>query len=71
MSLLVRLLLMIRVEEMKGEETKKRELPAHVKTFDPENPPYQTLRLCIYMRELEEEKEEEESNKTAEPIFHK
>ena len=56
---------------MKDEEKKKRELPAHVKTFDPENPPYQTLRLCIYMRELEEEKEEEELNKTAEPIFHK
>jgi hypothetical protein len=48
---------MTRIEEKKEEEKKKPELPEHVKTFDPENPPFETQRLCIYLRELEEEKE--------------
>ena len=48
---------MTRIEEKKEVEEKKPELPEHVKTFDPENPPFETQRLCIYLRELEEEKE--------------
>jgi len=43
--------------EMKDEEKEKAEIPAHVTVFDPENPPFETLHLCIYLRELEEEKE--------------
>ena len=39
------------------KENKKPEVPAHVMVFDPENPPFETLHLCIYLRELEEEKE--------------
>jgi hypothetical protein len=57
MSRLVGLLHMAVIVEKKEEEKEKPEMPAHVKTFDPENPPYQTLHLCIYLRELEEEKE--------------
>lgn len=57
MSLLVGLLYMAIIVEKKEEEKKKREMPAHVSTFDPEKPPYQTLHLCIYLRELEEEEE--------------
>ena len=48
---------MTRIEGKKDVEEKKPELPEHVKTFDPENPPFETQRLCIYLRELEEEKE--------------
>jgi len=39
------------------KENKKSKVPAHVMVFDPENPPFETLHLCIYLRELEEEKE--------------
>jgi len=39
------------------KENKKYEVPTHVMVFDPENPPFETLHLCIYLRELEEEKE--------------
>jgi hypothetical protein len=45
------------MENKKKEEKEKPEMPAHVKTFDPENPPFETQHLCIYLRELEEEKE--------------
>jgi hypothetical protein len=41
----------------KIEEKEKPVLPAHVMVFDPEKPPFETLHLCIYLRELEEEKE--------------
>jgi hypothetical protein len=45
-------------DQSKNDEDKeKHEMPAHVQTFDPENPPFSTHRLCIYLRELEEEKE--------------
>jgi hypothetical protein len=44
-------------DEKKDEEREKPEMPAHVKTFDPENPPFETQHLCFYLRELEEEKE--------------
>ena len=43
--------------ESSEKENKKYEVPAHVMVFDPENPPFETLHLCIYLRELEEEKE--------------
>jgi len=43
--------------EKQEEEKEKPEMPAHVMTFDPENPPFEIQRLCIYLRELEEEKE--------------
>ena len=43
--------------EKREEQKKKPEVPAHVTTFDPEKPPFETLHLCIYLRELEEEKE--------------
>jgi len=62
---------MTRTEEKKDEEKQKPEMPAHVKTFNPENPPYETQRLCIYLRELEEEKEKEELKKGADPTLHK
>ena len=45
------------MENKKEEAKEKLEIPAHVQTFDPENPPFVTQRLCIYLRELEEEKE--------------
>jgi hypothetical protein len=45
------------VEKKKEEKKEKPELPVHVKTFDPENPPFKTIRMCIYLSELEEEKE--------------
>lgn len=44
-------------DEKKDEERDKPGMPLHVQTFDPENPPFVTQRLCIYLRELEEEKE--------------
>jgi hypothetical protein len=44
-------------KENSDKETEVAELPAHVRTFDPENPPFSIHRLCIYLRELEEEKE--------------
>jgi len=43
--------------EKKDEKKEKPELPAHVMVYDPEKPPFETLHLCIYLRELEEEKE--------------
>jgi hypothetical protein len=45
------------IVEKKEEEKEKPEVPAHVTVFDPEKPPFQTLHLCIYLREMEEEKE--------------
>lgn len=57
MSRLVGSLYMAGIEDKKEEEKEKPQMPAHVKTFDPEHPPFETLRLCIYLRELEEEKE--------------
>ncbi len=43
--------------EQKERKEERPEMPSHVQTFDPENPPFVTQRLCIYLRELEEEKE--------------
>jgi len=43
--------------EMKDEEKEKAKIPAHVTVFDPENLPFETLHLCIYLRDLEKEKE--------------
>ena len=48
---------MTATSESSEKENKKSEVPAHVMVFDPENPPFETLHLCIYLRELEEEKE--------------
>lgn len=64
-------LCMTEKDERKDEERERAEMPVHLKTFDPENPPYQTLRLCVYLRELEEEKEKEEMKKGSEPALHK
>ena len=52
---------MTKIVEQKCEEKRKTEVPAHVTIFDPENPPYQTLRLCVYLRELEEENDAEKA----------
>lgn len=71
MSRLVGLLHMAVIVEKKEEEKGKPEMPAHVTAFDPEKPPYQTLNLCIYLRELEEEKEKEELEKGADLALHK
>jgi hypothetical protein len=57
MSQLVGSLYMTGIVEKKEEEKEKPEVPAHVTVFDPEKPPFQTLHLCIYLREMEEEKE--------------
>ena len=62
---------MTRTEEKKDEEKENPEMPAHVNTFNPENPPYETQHLCIYLRELEEEKEKEEPKKGPDPTLHK
>jgi hypothetical protein len=64
-------LCMTEKDEKKDEERERAEMPVHVKAFDPENPPYQTLRLCVYLRELEEEKEKEEREKRVESNLHK
>ena len=48
---------MTATSESNEEKNKKSEVPAHVMVFDPENPPFETLHLCIYLRELEDEKE--------------
>jgi hypothetical protein len=45
------------VENKKEEEREKLGIPARVTTFDPEKPPFETLHLCVYLSELEEEKE--------------
>jgi hypothetical protein len=42
---------------MGKKEKEKAEVPANVAVFDPRKPPFETLNLCIYLRELEEEKE--------------
>jgi hypothetical protein len=57
MGLLNKLVKMITItdENKKGKE--KLKVPAHVMVFDPQKPPFETLHLCIYLRELEEEKE--------------
>jgi len=57
MSPLEVLLYMTATSGSNEKENKKSEVPAHVMVFDPENPPFETLHLCIYLRELEEEKE--------------
>jgi hypothetical protein len=57
MSRLVGLLYMGGIVEKKEKEKEKTQVPAHATAFDPEKPPYQTLHLCIDLRELEEEKE--------------
>ena len=45
--------------ENKNEEKEKPEMPVHVKTFDPEKPLFEIQHLCVYLSELEEEKEHE------------
>ena len=71
MSRLVGVLYMAGIVAKKEEEKEKTEVPAHVTAFDPEKLPYQTLHLCIYLRELEEEKEKEELEKGADLALHK
>jgi len=46
--------------QKKEEEKDKPQMPAHVKTFDPENPPFELQHVCIFLSELEEAKEKEE-----------
>lgn len=43
--------------EKKEEEKVEQEMPAHVTVLDPEKPLFETQHLCVYLRELEEEKE--------------
>jgi hypothetical protein len=57
MSPLEVVLYMTATSESNEKKNKKFEVPAHVMVFDPEKPPFETLHLCIYLRELEEEKE--------------
>ena len=58
-------------DEKKDEERERPEMPEHVKVFDPENPPFVTQRLCIYLRELEEEKDGEELKKKGDATLRK
>jgi hypothetical protein len=58
------------VEEKRKKE-EKPDMPSHVQTFDPQNPPFVTQRLCIYLRELEEEKEKEALKQGTDPTLHK
>lgn len=43
--------------EEKEEEKRETRMPAHVTVFDPERPLFETQHLCVYLSELEEEKE--------------
>jgi len=43
--------------DKKEEEKEKPEVPGQAAVFDPQKPPFETLHLCNYLRELEEEKE--------------
>lgn len=45
------------MEDREEEEKVEQRIPGHGMVFDPENPPFETQRLCIYLRELEEGKE--------------
>ncbi len=56
---------------MQTKEGEKPKMPAHITIFDPENPPFVTQRLCIYLRELEEEKEKETLKQATDPNLHK
>lgn len=55
----------------KKEEKEKHDVPAHVQTFDPEKPLYETFHVCIYLSELEDEKEKNALGKSAGPPVHK
>lgn len=55
----------------KKEEKEKPDVPAHVQTFDPEKPLYETFHVCIYLSELEDEKERNASGKISGPMMHK
>jgi len=44
-------------DKKKDEQKEKPEIPSHIKTFDPQNPPFEAQHLCVYLSELEEEKE--------------
>lgn len=43
--------------EKKEEEKAETQMPVHVTVFDPEKPLFETQHLCVYLRELDEEKE--------------
>jgi hypothetical protein len=43
--------------EKREEEKVKAGVPANLAVFDPQKPPFEAPALCIYLRELEEEKE--------------
>ncbi len=45
------------VEKKEEENKEERRMPTHVTVFDPEKPLFETQHLCIYLSELEEEKE--------------
>jgi len=45
------------VENKKEGKKAEPEMPPHVTVFDPEKPAFETQHLCIYLSELEEEKE--------------
>jgi len=45
------------IMDKKEEKQEKSEVPKPVTVFDPQKPPFETLHLCNYLRELEEEKE--------------
>ncbi len=42
------------MDDTKGRDDEV-DFTANFVRYDPDNPPFQTLRLCIYLRELEEE----------------
>ncbi len=58
------------IVEKKEEEKERLEELSRLSVFDPEKPPFETLHLCIYLRELEEEKEKEELEKSADRALH-
>jgi hypothetical protein len=51
------------VESKREAEEKEPVIPAHVQTFDPEKPLFETFHVCILLSELEDEKEKKESGK--------
>jgi hypothetical protein len=57
LSLLVCFLVSGGSYKKKEAEKEKAEVPAKVAVLDPQKLPFETPHLCIYLRELEEEKE--------------
>jgi hypothetical protein len=62
-------------KEVPGVEKKvqkeKQDIPDHVQTFDPEKPLYETFHVCIYLSELEDEKEKNPLGNISGPMVHK